>query len=409
MLSLIKRFVPFAVLIFALLTLPPLWVGAHVATDIISTVSSTGRGLESFRIFDIERRMSFRIPVPFRSTADVMLSPTDPRKAYLWDTETDLVSREMQFVLYEFDLISGALLPVYNAAVEPDTAYQGIPRRSPDGQTTAIVSGERLFLVSAESGESQVFELPDASRIIPQWSADGQRLLLRPYTRRNQPVRILDVASGTFDPITEGIEADTAEWACDESWLIYRTRQGYESQISRGYALDLTSGQTYSLDDDPLLRHASVRWLWMPDCRNIVVEAAIPYGMGTAVRTSENPLYVYDVETQTARLIDYAADGIGWIPHENALLYVAHGQADKLDSALYKLVMTPDAQPERLGDFVIARSQVLWSDDYQRGLLLARTQPGSWQGRLTLVDLTVNKFVYLTPPDEVVRDFALWE
>jgi hypothetical protein len=328
---------------------------------------------------------------PFVSHDGLQIAYINPanEKPYVFDRRTNQTS-----LLADIELYLGSTLWVI--AWSPDDTKISLK----DEAIVRIVSAPKD---GGQPVEIQQLDYPTTrANFLLAWSADSRSMILFRWIMEtptsNSPLIILDVADGSEHPFVQKVNAHWGDWACDQRWLYYIVGS---TEQNEGYLLNLQTGETLRVNDASVLADVSVNDLRpTANCDQFLIGSE--WILATGGQYSAQDLYVFDVATQTAALVD-----------ENILTYQLQ------DETLYYIKRDPvTGQHPRLsrnlnplGEIVplngIFPITALWRDedgittfDYFDGRR-ASEWPG---GELGILDLQTQSLTMLTGVDEMVID-----
>ncbi len=110
------------------------------------------------------------------------------------------------------------------------------PTWSPDGSTivyTSDINGTpQLYKVPSIGGKSSRLTFQGKYNAGAEFSADGKKITLVHADKRGYKIAILDLASGTINPLTSGNKDESPSFSPNSEMILYVSRKGNQSVLS---------------------------------------------------------------------------------------------------------------------------------------------------------------------------------
>ncbi|SFR85049.1 WD40-like Beta Propeller Repeat [Stenotrophomonas maltophilia] len=230
--------------------------------------------------------------------------------------------------------------PARQLLVPPAGAVDRFPSWSPDGRDIAFArfaadGGCQVLIASATGGALRQATRCDGTELLSfDWTPDGRGLVFGSMVGRyaHRGIRVLDLASGQWQPLQYAVDQDDFDYAPryspDGKWLVF-VRNPQMGDLWRVPAAGGTPEQLTS-------ESAELRgWAWLGDGRTIVFGRRVD---------SEARLYYLDIERRTLR--DAGLDDAQWpaVSRHGDMLAFVHRRAQ---FGVFKVPMQ-GGEPERL-------------------------------------------------------------
>ncbi|OBU49787.1 winged helix-turn-helix domain-containing protein [Stenotrophomonas maltophilia] len=230
--------------------------------------------------------------------------------------------------------------PARQLLVPPEGAVDRFPNWSPDGRDIAFArfsadGGCQVLIASATGGALRQATRCDGTELLSfDWTPDGRGLVFGSMVGRyaHRGIRVLDLASGQWQPLQYAVDQDDFDYAPryspDGKWLVF-VRNPQMGDLWRVPAAGGTPEQLTS-------ESAELRgWAWLGDGRTIVFGRRVD---------SEVRLYYLDIERRTLR--DAGLDDAQWpaVSRHGGMLAFVHRRAQ---FGVFKVPMQ-GGEPERL-------------------------------------------------------------
>ncbi len=217
--------------------------------------------------------------------------------------------------------------------------------------------------------------MTDSSSLVlaPQFSPDGKSLLYVSYDSGFPQIRVMDVASVTSRPLTQGGDsmAFAPRYSPDGRWIVYSLEKGGNTDI---YLMDAATGAQRALTASPSIETSPS---FSPDGRRIVFESD---------RSGTPQLYIVGLDGGEPTRISFGQGRYGspaWSPKGDMIAYT-HQVGDKFHIG----VMRTDGSDEKDLTESFLDEGPTWAPN-GRVVMFTRVAPGgNGQPRLHSVDIT---------------------
>jgi len=220
-------------------------------------------------------------------------------------------------------------------------ASDRFPRWSPDGRSIAFARFHpdgtcQVLIASATGGNVRQATRCDGTELLSfDWTPDGKALVFGSMVGRvaHRGIRVLDLASGRWQPLDYPVGADDFDYAPryspDGRWLVFvRNPQGGDL-----WRMPAAGGPIEPMTRDT----AEIRgWAWQSDSRHLV------FG-----RRVDSEVRLYRLDTQTLQLRDLGLDDAQWptiAAHADILAFVRR----RAQFGLYRIALDAPAQAQRV-------------------------------------------------------------
>ncbi|MDO5647893.1 Tol-Pal system beta propeller repeat protein TolB [Paracoccus sp. (in: a-proteobacteria)] len=223
-------------------------------------------------------------------------------------------------------------------------------------------------------GENVLWMTDGSSLVLaPRFSPDGRRLVFTSFDSGFPQLRLLDVASVTSRPLTQGGDsmAFAPAFSPDGRWIVYSREQGGTTNI---WLMDAATGMGRALTDSPSIDTSPS---FSPDGQRIVFESD---------RSGTPQLYIMGVDGGEPQRISFGAGRYGspvWSPKGDLIAFTRQ-QDDRMTIG----VMRVDGSGERDLTESSLDEGPSWAPN-GRVVIFTRVTPGNDGGpRLYSVDMT---------------------
>lgn len=312
---------------------------------------------------------------------------------------------------YVFDTVSGETRLIADRQIPVNITPNAVSW-SPDGTQAIVIDGDTLFVYDAE-GRQQLEYQPDMQNFYPAWFEDSQYIALRQYMisgqNRDYSIEIIHAADGSQHPYTKGLSGDlNSWWGCEGQWLTYTVAK---EPVNEGYLLNLHTGRTIRVNDDPLLTDKSISSIYPMDetgCDTFAITTGFEQTPTIIVpgTVNEDSIYFYDLASETAYYVD---DLIGYRTVESTLYYrtVDHNTGQH---QIIRRTLDPLGDPVVIATYTPpAVSWMMWVDDMSTAVYLMSVSTTALRGQLEQFDPRTGQSYRLTSDDEMVENFALFK
>jgi hypothetical protein len=253
-----------------------------------------------------------------------------PDRGYLTDffSVTDRSNDQILYLhpldqkLRVFDIKTHETTVLDDINLQLEDGWTPIMAWSPDGSKIALKLARTLYIFNRDGSEQRQYDI-ESLETYPIWSQDGKYLLFQRYysssSQANQPIEVMDVSDGSEPSFTRDLTGRNVQfWGCDGRWLTY-VRQ--IENVPEGYSLDMETGETIRVNDDPLLADVPVRYVSTVGCNHFLVMAEPP-------TIYENPttMYLFNVATKSAEYLGEISSVISQ-PDTSAFYYQTYDDA----------------------------------------------------------------------------------
>jgi hypothetical protein len=288
---------------------------------------------------------------------------------------------------------------------------------SPDASRVAVKDGNTLHVFNPDGIQQLEYEF-DTEEFTAAWSLDGQYLYLMRYSfseTADQPITVISATDGSDHPFTKDLIGELQSWwSCDSKWLTYTKTIGTQTE---GYLLNMDTGDTIRLNDDPLLAEANIGGISptsVEGCGKFFITLNIGQTNQFLTSLSEvnpaRPTYLFDLETRRINYIDDATFALIRGEDDN-ILYYDTVDTETSQHQIFKRTVDPLGEPVMVGEYAqLPAFWPSWSADMTVAVY-SELLPDSFTpvGELHMFDLRTGQSRELTSStDNYIENYILY-